>query len=84
MSWNFRIMKRKGEEEEEYYYTFVEAYYDKDGNVDGWTEEEVAPHWDSLEGLKDVVDQAFSYPVLDEEKILEAYNANTCLPDTEG
>lgn len=38
MSWNYRtVAYRNSEEENGWFYTIEEVYYDKDGSISGWT-----------------------------------------------
>lgn len=71
MSWNYRVMKRKhklpsgGTEDE---FGIYEVYYNNKGKVDGWTEDSVAPHGETLEELKkafDLYKGALDKPALD-------------------
>ena len=47
VSWNYRVVKEND------YYTIKEVYYDKDGNVDGWTEMDVSPGGETFEEFLD-------------------------------
>ena len=75
MGWNYRIIKRKIEDN---YCTHAihEVYYDDNGEPRSWTTE---PQWlssdDGVEGLKADIKcmmEAFECPVLDEEELLES------------
>lgn len=52
MSWNYRVMKRKNESGE-YEFGIYEVYYDKNGNIESWTENSLTPVCTSEEGLLD-------------------------------
>ena len=49
MSWNNRIFKHEKDGEE--YFGIHETYYDKDGNIEGWTENPISGLYDSVEDL---------------------------------
>jgi hypothetical protein len=53
VSWNHRVIKKtyKQGEETTHGYEIHEVYYDKDGRIDGWTEQPVNPYGDTVEEL---------------------------------
>jgi hypothetical protein len=54
MSWNHRVIKKTYKydgEEASYGYEIHEVYYDKDGRIDGWTEQPVNPYGETVEEL---------------------------------
>ena len=74
MGWNYRIIKRKIDDN---YCTHAihEVYYDDNGWAHSWSTD---PQWlssdDGVDGLKADIDamlEAFDSPVLDEEELLE-------------
>jgi hypothetical protein len=62
MTWNYRIIR-----DEEGGLAFHEVYYDKQGNVEGWTKNMVSPHAGSLRELQEFIDSAMMKPILIEE-----------------
>ena len=74
MSWNHRVMKRSYTHKDgtiEYTYAIHEVYYDKEGNVDSYTEDSVAPQGETLEELEKEIElfkKAILKPVLNYEK----------------
>lgn len=77
MTWNNRIIKSKkhtefgGKEVTSFknHYSIREVYYDKKGNIEGWTGDFLNPIGESLEELKVYYDQwaeAFKAPVLEQ------------------
>ena len=53
MSWNYRILKTKYEKE--YFYEVVEAYYNKEGKVDGYTDISENPLRISGENVEELI-----------------------------
>ena len=51
MSWNYRIMRRQHPTGEALYGIY-EVYYDKEGKVEGWTENSMTGEWETLDDLK--------------------------------
>lgn len=56
MGWNYRATRESipvapDSEETVYRYAIRELFYDKDGNVNGWSDEEVAPTGDTWNEL---------------------------------
>lgn len=54
MSWNYRVVRFKNNEDIEEYYEIKEVFYDKQGNVSGYTDSSVLS--ETFEGLLDVLD----------------------------
>ena len=66
MSWNYRIIKKTTNDEEDYY-KIHEVYYDENDNIMFWSEDSVDPHGLNLDELKydlDLMYKAFDKPVL--------------------
>jgi hypothetical protein len=51
MSWNYRVVKSKDDDGEEYF-AIHEVYYNKDGSIKLMTEEPVSVGSDTAEGIK--------------------------------
>ena len=75
MSWNYRIMKRKVEfdtGDAEDFFAVHEVYYNKDGEIYGWTEKPVGVCGESLEEIKEALEyykEAFHKEVLDWDEL---------------
>jgi len=54
MSWNYRLFAEKCPNDE-WFFSMKEAYYNKEGVVDSWTEAEVSPHGDTLNDFWETV-----------------------------
>lgn len=71
MGWNYRIAKRiykTPEPEEEFF--ILEIWYDKNGNINGWSEIEWPPHGPSLEVVRtdlELMLKAFDEPIVNME-----------------
>jgi hypothetical protein len=66
MTWNHRVFVKRTDEG--LWYSIRETFYE-DGEVKGWTKDEIAPASESLEGLKWVLEQmlkALDKPVLED------------------
>jgi len=50
MTWNYRAIKETDHGED--IYRVYEVYYDKAGELNGWTEEPICPQGDTLEELR--------------------------------
>lgn len=55
MTWNHRVLKHKDGEDN--WYQIHEVYYDKEGNVDGYTKDGASVGGNSLEELKWVLEK---------------------------
>jgi len=68
MSWNYRIIRH--ETNDEVWYAVHEVYYDKDGTLNGWTEDPVRfggnDREDLLKGLAMALRDCRELPVLEE------------------
>ena len=52
MSWNYRVMRNRiRATAKDEWYTIHEVYYNDKGEVDGWTEDAIAPGSETVEGL---------------------------------
>lgn len=64
-TWNYRLAKNKDE-----LYGIVEVYYDKKGEVTGWTQDFIdANYWEDPEDVKNTLQkmlEAFDKPLFDE------------------
>ena len=72
MTWNYRVMKSYPATKSDAWYSIREVYYDKDGKVDGWTEDEIAPESDTVEGLLEILGlmrNCLDKPILDEAEL---------------
>ena len=68
MSWNYRVVRFKNEDIDEYF-EIKEVFYDKDGNLAGYAEASVFS--DTYEGLFEVMElmkSATAKPVIDESE----------------
>ena len=65
MTWNYRLAKNK-----DGFYGIVEVYYDKEGEVTGWTEDFINPnYWEDSEDVKNTLQkmlEAFDKPLFEE------------------
>ncbi|MDC0529224.1 hypothetical protein OAO19_03035 [Gammaproteobacteria bacterium] len=72
MSWNYRVVKIK--EDDEYIFTIAEVYYDDDGDIIATTAEPVGAMGEDLKelalDLKNMVD-ALSKPVIDATELFD-------------
>lgn len=69
MTWNFRVVRESTGGLQ--WHSIREVYYDRRGEVDGWTEEPVAPLGESLDELRaDLarMAEALNRPTLEETK----------------
>jgi hypothetical protein len=69
MSWNYRIIRYYHSKSREYTFEIHEVYYKKDGEIDLWTENTIAPFGTSLEELVSshaMMKSAFRKPILKE------------------
>lgn len=88
MSWNHRLMRRKlvsNAGEEEIVYGIVEAYYDDNDVVDGWTLAFVGVEEDSVDGVKKTLERmlkCLEQPILDEEELLSKTKEQELLSKT--
>ncbi len=67
MSWNYRVFRKVLEDDE--CYEIREVYYDKEGNINGYTEKGIAPCGYDLKQLKadiELMKLAFNQPILEE------------------
>ena len=73
MSWNYRIIKKTTNDEEDYYkihevyYKIHEVYYDENDNIMFWSLNSIDPHGLSIDDLKydlDLMYKALDKPVL--------------------
>ena len=69
MSWNYRIMRREqAGDKPTTLYGLVEAYYDEDGNLDGWTDSKIGWYDTTDELINDLfvmLRDAWRRPALD-------------------
>lgn len=73
--WNYRIMKRTINGETGY--TLHEVYYNDAGEIEGYTEDPIAPFGTDIEDLRINIwqmRQAFDKPVLEYEKLGENFD----------
>lgn len=65
MTWNYRLAKNKDD-----LYGIVEVYYDKEGQVTGWTQDFIDPnYWEDAKGVKNTLQkmlEAFDKPLFEE------------------
>lgn len=63
-TWNYRLAKNK-----DGFYGIVEVYYDKEGEVTGWTQDFIDPnHWEGPEDVKNTLQkmlEAFDKPLFE-------------------
>ena len=69
MSWNFRVIEDKRDQNPKYHYCFIaEVYYDKKNNLMGYTHKwgvnMLAEDLKSLKSYHKISGEAFNYPVL--------------------
>jgi hypothetical protein len=72
MTWNYRVVRFKNNEDIEEYYEIKEVFYDKQGNISGYTDSSVVS--ESFEGILDVLDlmrSATSKAVINEADFLK-------------
>ena len=65
--WSHRAMKRNNGE-----FAIVETYFDEEGNIEGWTVDNIAPVGDDLDELRWTLEEmlkACDKPVLIEEEL---------------
>lgn len=83
--WNYRVIY--DEKDGTGFFQIVEVYYDEDGNIGGWVEDDYIFGWKSYEDLRGAVKmifQAFSKPLLKVEnnKLVQMKQNNDCLKPT--
>lgn len=65
MTWNYRLAKNKDD-----LYGIVEVYYDKGGEVTGWTQDFIDPnYWEDAKSVKNTLQkmlEAFDKPLFEE------------------
>ena len=70
MSWNYRVVRdvhQVGNEEHESY-TIREVYYDKDGEIEGWTQDACYPAGDTWQECGNdhaIMGRAIGQPIVD-------------------
>jgi hypothetical protein len=72
MSWNYRVVRFNSNEDIEEYYEIKEVFYDKQGNISGYTDSSVVS--ETFEGILDVLDlmrSATSKAVINEADFLK-------------
>jgi len=73
--WNYRIIEEK--ENNRAIFKIIEAYYDKNGNIESWMDAIYIPStWDNIEELKrtyDILKNAFELPLLKRDKKGDLY-----------
>ncbi len=74
MSWNHRVIRRSNAPttDPEWNYQVHEVYYRKDGSIEAWTENPVAPLGENPQELRSEVSlftKALNQPVLEEVRI---------------
>ena len=68
--WNYRAIRKSHEESDTDTYQIHEVYYDKDGNIEGWTESPVKPLGETPDELREDIRffiKAFQKPILEEQ-----------------
>lgn len=69
--WNYRVIRREVAPEA-YEYSIYEVYYDKDGEIDCWTEDSVKPYGEGFLELQNDLNymvRATQKPILEEKEI---------------
>ena len=67
MSWNYRVVKFKNEDIDEYF-EIKEVFYDKEGNLAGYAEASVfSDTYDGLFEVMEMMKSATAKPVINEE-----------------
>jgi hypothetical protein len=72
MTWNYRVVRFNNNEDIEEYYEIKEVFYDKQGNISGYTDSSVVS--ETFEGILDVLDlmrSATSKAVINEADFLK-------------
>ena len=74
MTWDYRVMRRvtKVNGKRDVSFGIYEIFFDEKGKLEGWTEDSVEPHGDTLKDLKTDLKwmtQAFNKPILDYNKL---------------
>ena len=69
MTWNNRIMRHKHDRCD--YYQMHEVYYDKDGKVDGWTENPKIPYGENVDELIEHLEQLLNDAKKCKEDVLD-------------
>lgn len=72
MTWNYRVVRFKNNEDIEEYYEIKEVFYDKQGNILGYTDSSVLS--ETFEGILDVLDlmcSATAKAVINEADLLK-------------
>ncbi|MBM4055325.1 MAG: hypothetical protein FJ264_11805 [Planctomycetes bacterium] len=70
MTWNYRVIRKLIKETNECIYEIHEVYYDKNGQIEGWTKESVKPSGITLAELREDIRyflRAFREPALEEK-----------------
>jgi len=65
--WNYRVMRIQHHDKNDEYGVF-EVYYNKDGSVDGWTEDAVRIYTDNIEEIEETLlkmQESLKKPILD-------------------
>ena len=79
--WNYRVIRKHHTKTDSVTYHVHEVYYRDDGNIDGWTQESVAPMGETAEELREDIRyflRAFRSPILEEQ---ETDEGSTLIPD---
>lgn len=77
MSWNHRVIRRvypNTHMDDSILYEIYEVYYDKDGKIDGITEEPISIREESIEDLKNTIERltkCLTTPIIDYDTLQE-------------
>ncbi len=70
--WNYRVIRKSHPGTDAVSYQIHEVYYKEDGSINGWTEDPVEPHGETVEELREDIGHfrhAFRRPVLEEKEV---------------
>lgn len=77
MSWNHRVVRRiypNTHMDDSMLYEIYEAYYDKDGNINGLTEEPIRIREETVDDLRKTIERltkCLEYPIIDYDTLQE-------------
>ena len=69
MHWNNRIFKHQ--QGDQIWYSIHETFYDEDGKVELWTQEEISPYGETVDELIEHVEQLLNDIKKSKEDIIE-------------
>lgn len=78
MSWNYRVVRFKGELDEDTYYELKEVFYNRDGSLMGYADASVGGQsYDDIVRVLDMMKKDATKVVINEEEFFAKRNEDT-------